>query len=1340
MLRLFLILTLLFFRFICHSQLVLNEITNNNDTLLYDEDGDASDYIEIFNLGTDSIQLSNYYLSDKFSEPDKFQFPSFYIQPAEHFIVLASGKNRKSSIDHYETAIYDNDNWNYLVPVIEPDTSWIYPGFVPTGWLNGPGGFGYADGDDNTVIATTNSVYFFKSFTITDTSDLVNAILHIDYDDGFVAYLNGVEIARSNLGVIGIRPVYNENSPNTHEALMYTGGNPEEFIISPFLLKSIITNGNNVLAIQVHNQDIASSDLTARAFLSFGIKSTNTYFGTTPSFFSIPPANFTHTNFKLKKSGETIYLSDVNTVLDSVFCPALEYNHAYARETSGAPNWCFTNEPSPDDFNVGSICYSGYVKDPVFDLNAGYYPNSQSLNISLATGSSGMIYYSVDGDDPDASELAYSGSISIPSTKVIRARVFPSVSTELPSKIITRTYLINENFDLPVFSISTDSINLWDPSYGIYVLGYGADSANYPYFGANFWMNWERPMHAEYFHKDKQLKYHLDGGMKIHGGWSRARDQRSIRLLAKSKYDDNIMSYPMISDKPYINGYHAINLRNGGNDYDDARSRDAFMQRLVASTHVDYMGYEPAYAYLNGIFFGHFEIREREDANYVENNHHINSNNVDIISHTYWGLNAVDGTTDDFLALHNEITTFGSPMSPAFYELIDSKIDLFNFTDYMATELYLGNADWAYNTNNTKFWHQKLPYGKWRWALWDVDFGLGYSPSNEDFLPGYLSGGTYSANILGQMLNNPTYRNFYINRNADLINTVFQPSNFNYHKTRTRDSLVVAIQEQNLVWGTNGVTGLFNSYNAMQVENNQRRNFQRDNIQNNFGLTAQVSVTLNVSPANAGYIKISTITPGPLPWTGVYFNGNPVTITAYANPGYTFDHWNANAVIPITNTADLTNLNITSSENFTAVFTGSSQTSSVIVSEINFNSDNGFDSGNWIELWNPTNVPMELTGYSLQNGTPYNKFQFPDGTKLLANERIVLASDSTKFLNAFPNFNTTKLIVNSILQLENNGDSLKLINQFNNEIFNFIYTDSLPWKRAADGTGRTMELMESEFSNFMLPQNWITSCMYGTPGEPHIPCDEPLVISEINYKPISNTGEWFELFNNSSSTINLNGYYVMDSKNDNIYSITSDYYLPSGDYLVIAADTNLFHSVHEPIKNVKGNFNFGLSNNNEVIRVYDSTGLIVYSIWYDDTNGWPIEADGQGKTLEPFGFSGDVNDGSNWFAGCALGSPGWPYKADCYWGEEFDCITEANFYYNSATAMLEVQMPYLDCDGLYFQIVDAKGSAVTNAQVLEYQSSTNLSMLSSGIYFVTITNPSTGQKSRKKWPIIITSQ
>lgn len=1321
------------------AQLFINEVCNNNDTVIYDEDGDSPDYIELYYPGIDSIDLSQYYLSDNLNKLNKFQLPAVYLQTGEHFLIFASGKNKRENINHYETAIKENDTWKYLVPTSEPPASWTDPGFAATGWSNGTGGFGYADGDDATTITPTNSVYFFKSFTITDTADLANAILHMDYDDGFVAYLNGIEIARNNLGVPGVRPAFSDNAPNNHEALMYAGGDPEVFVIDPDVLKSTIQNGTNVLAIQVHNQAITSSDLSARAWLSFGIKSANTYFGPLPSFFTISPGSIAHTNFKIGNEGETIFLTlNGSSLVDSITCPALTMNTCYARSASGGTLWCITNNPTPGDFNSAPVCYDSFVADPIFNLNAGYYTSTQSLTLSLAPGASGTIYYSTDGDDPDITENLYTGPIIISSTSVIRARVFPISSSQLPSNIITRTFFINEDYDLPVFSIVSDSFNLWDANYGIHVLGPGADSANYPYFGSNFWQNWERPMHVEYFHKDKQLKFNLNGGIKIHGGWSRGNEQKSLRLLAKSKYDAGKMNYPLITDKPFIHSYSAINLRNGGNDHWDARSRDAFMQRLASTTHVDYMGYEPAYAYLNGNFWGHFEIRERQDEDYIAGNHGIDPENVDIISHTYNGLNAIGGNLDDFTELYATITNTTTTTTPEFYSTIDSLIDLFNFTDYIATETYLGNGDWASYPNNTKFWHQKSPYGKWRWALWDVDFGLGYGGSPTDnYLPTYLSSGQYTSDILSKMLENPTYENFFINRYADLINTVFQPTNFNATKSRTQDSLVIAIQLQQALWGGWGLAGLISTYNNMTTHNNQRINYQRDNLVSDFGLNGKVNVTLNVSPAGAGYIKISTIIPENLPWSGIYFDGNPVTITAHANPGYTFSHWNPNSQIPLTTTPSI-HLNIDASDNFTAVFTGAPDSNQVVMSEVNYNSDNGFNCGDWFEIWNPGNSPIDLTGYYFERTTYYQRIYLRDNKILSPNERLVFVQDTTKFNAAYPGFDTSKLIYHELFTLDGSSDSIMLYNQFGDMVFKFMYVDSLPWKRAADGSGRTMELKESEPEHFLLPSAWITSCMYGTPGGPHVPCGEPLVISEINYNPLSNTGEWIELYNNSDSPIDLSGYIVKDDNNDNTYVLPSGLILGSGNYYVVAKDTALFNEIHYPIENVIGNYTYSFSNNNELIRVYDSSETIVYSLLYDDNNGWPMEADGQGKTLEPYGFTGDVNDGSNWFAGCRLGSPGWPYRPECYWGEEDECLDQTIFYFNSSTRQLEVTFPYLDCSGLSFFIIDTKGSSVTQTFAVGFTTAVNLNTLSPGVYFVKISNPETGQQTQKKWPLVIT--
>jgi len=199
---------------------------------------------------------------------------------------LASWNLLESQVtDHWETAVFNTDNWRYFVGNSEPETTWRSLTFNDSGWTQGPGGFGYSDNDDNTVIPPCTSVYLRIKFNVTDTSVISKAILSMDYDDAFVAYLNDVEIARAE--ITGIHPAFNAPGAD-HEAKMYSGGSPESFTVYKEELKNCLVQGENVLSIQVHNSSITSSDLSSNAFLSFGIMNSSSYFRPTPTWFTAP--------------------------------------------------------------------------------------------------------------------------------------------------------------------------------------------------------------------------------------------------------------------------------------------------------------------------------------------------------------------------------------------------------------------------------------------------------------------------------------------------------------------------------------------------------------------------------------------------------------------------------------------------------------------------------------------------------------------------------------------------------------------------------------------------------------------------------------------------------------------------------------------------------------------------------------------------------------------------------------------------------------------------------------------------------------------------------------------
>jgi len=192
---------------------------------------------------------------------------------------------------HWETAIYTEDTWYYFVGTSAPPTNWNELDFDESSWSSGPGGFGYGDEDDNTTIPNTLAVFFRKSFQVDELDEIVSAAIHGDYDDGFVAYINGVEIARSfNMGTPGTTVPYDQTTEGDHEAVMYQGGVPDVYIMDHNDLEGLLQAGENVFAVEVHNVNSTSSDMSSLFFLSFELNAGVSYYGTTPDWFFVPTA------------------------------------------------------------------------------------------------------------------------------------------------------------------------------------------------------------------------------------------------------------------------------------------------------------------------------------------------------------------------------------------------------------------------------------------------------------------------------------------------------------------------------------------------------------------------------------------------------------------------------------------------------------------------------------------------------------------------------------------------------------------------------------------------------------------------------------------------------------------------------------------------------------------------------------------------------------------------------------------------------------------------------------------------------------------------------------------
>jgi len=159
-----------------------------------------------------------------------------------------------------ETVIPAGASWRYAKGTGEPDSAWRAVDFDDTAWEEGPAGFGYGDNDDATVLSDMRgnytTVYLRRNFTIDDMTGLVGVHLVIDYDDGFVAYLNGTEVARSLApGQPGDPVPYNATATGSHEA-----GTPVDFDISSAL--DLLVAGENCLVVIGLNSSLTSGDFS----------------------------------------------------------------------------------------------------------------------------------------------------------------------------------------------------------------------------------------------------------------------------------------------------------------------------------------------------------------------------------------------------------------------------------------------------------------------------------------------------------------------------------------------------------------------------------------------------------------------------------------------------------------------------------------------------------------------------------------------------------------------------------------------------------------------------------------------------------------------------------------------------------------------------------------------------------------------------------------------------------------------------------------------------------------------------------------------------------------------
>ena len=174
-----------------------------------------------------------------------------------------------------------------------------------------------------------------------------------------------------------------------------------------------------------------------------------------------------------------------------------------------------------------------------------------------------------------------------------------------------------------------------------------------------------------------------------------------------------------------------------------------------------------------------------------------------------------------------------------------------------------------------------------------------------------------------------------------------------------------------------------------------------------------------------------------------------------------------------------------------------------------------------------------------------------------------------------------------------------------------------------------------------------------------------IVINEINYNSADNEfdpDDWVELYNPTSETISIGLWEFKDENDDHVFTIAEDVSLAPDQYLVLCKDGAAFTALFPDVSNYVGDLGFGLSGDGELIRLFDSSGVLVDAVEYDDSDPWPEEPDGNGPTLELINPNVDNALAENWSASSGYGSPG--SLNSSYMSNEDEVLTSTEFILN----------------------------------------------------------------------------
>lgn len=772
-----------------------------------------------------------------------------------------------------------------------------------------------------------------------------------------------------------------------------------------------------------------------------------------------------HLPFKLNGSGEALLLSNSTGVLmDERVFSRVPVNYVY-RKDEDTEAWFFSTWPSDES----ATTYDSLSNDPVFSNPGGAYTFPLTTSLS-SPDQADSIFYSMDGSDPKQGDL-YHTALEVQEPVTLRSVILRE--NHLPGYIHAEAYFNRDKYHLPVVSLSTNDEHLYGPT-GIYT--------NYESGGPK----WERPASFSYYSDDQQFS--AITGIRIQGGNSVFMAKKAFRLHFRGGYGTSVLKASPFEKGP--SSFKNLVLRSG---YDDDIStstgtllRDPFSTELWSklgelTTEGDF-----GVLLLNNNYWGIYNIRESINEYFVEDNMGIQD--FDLVRFQKWGPDLKYGSMDEW----NEMVSYFESVDftrPEVYDEVSSFMDLNSLLNLLSLVHCSQYRSWTWGT-----FAIKPRGGRWDWTIWDTD--RSYSiPSWNGFTEYANTSSEKWPNFIPQKLvQNEQFRTELINRNCDLLNSLFDADSAIAVYDSLVDVLLPEMDAEFERWNP-GNSGWW-EHNNESVRNflRQRPPYVYDQMKSYFEIDDTVGITLRIE--GNGRVKLNSLIIDQESWEGVYMDGIPISLEAWPAEGANFIEWRG-----ISNLHRI-NVDPGTTREIVAVFdtTSSAVREALVINEIMYNPES-VDHSEWIELYNPNDQSVALNGFQLTDGGSGNLFSFEEGAIIDPRGYLIVAGNSELFLSEHGSniyFTGSFNKGEGGFKLNNEGEFLILKNN-KGELEDIVqYDNQAPWPVVADGKGPSLQLLAADLDNNLYSSWYASSGIRFSPGSQNggNTSEEPRIVRE----------------------------------------------------------------------------------------------------------------------------------------------------------------------------------------------------------------------------------------------------